>query len=144
MLQRTYFKFRTSRLYLNFKCFGTSSLRTHFLDTTLLSFRDFFGYILIAVTRSSKLWYAHSKHCFYHFETWRFVSFQSKRPIYFASNNIIKIFSQQNAPLKYVFRFLWEILILNIYTRFWCDLRIIITLIAYDSSHVNHNAFQIP
>ena len=144
MLQRIYFKFRTSRLHLNFKCFGTSSLRTHFLDTTLLSFRDFFGYILITVTRSSKLWYAHSKHCFYHFETWRFVSFQSKRPIYFASNNIIKIFSQQNAPLKYVFRFLWEILILNIYTRFWCDLRIIVTFNAFDSSHVNHSTFWIP
>ena len=84
MLQRIYFKFRTSRLHLNFKCFGTSSLRTHFLDTALLTFRDFFEYILITVTRSSKFWYAHSKHCFYHFETWRFVSFQSKRPTYFA------------------------------------------------------------
>ena len=42
MLQRIYFKFRTSRLHLNFKCFGTSSLQTHFLDTALLPLRDFF------------------------------------------------------------------------------------------------------
>ena len=96
ILQRIYFKFRTSRLHLNLKCFGTSSLRMHFLDTALLSFRDFFEYILLTVTRSSKLWYAHSKHCFYHLETWHFASFQSKRPICFASNNIIKIFSQQH------------------------------------------------
>ena len=36
-----------SRLHLNFKCFGTSPLRTHFSDTALLSFRDFFRYVPI-------------------------------------------------------------------------------------------------
>ena len=107
-------------------------------------FETSFEDILITVTRSSKLWYAHSKHCLYHFETWHLALFQSKHPTCFTSNNIIKIFSRQRGPRKYVFRFLWEILILNIYTRFWYDLRIIVTFIAYDSSHVNHDAFQFP
>ena len=144
MLQHITFKLRMSRFHLNFKCFGTSPFRTHFPDTALLLFRDFFRYVPIIATRSSKLWHAYSKHCFCYFETWRFVSFQSKRLIHLASNNIIKIFSQQNAPLKYVFRSLWEIPILNIYTRFWCDLQIIVTFNAFDSSHVNHNTFWIP
>ena len=144
MLQHITFKLWKSCFHLNFKCFGVSPFRALFPNTASLLFRDSFRYVPIIATRSSKLWYAYSKHCFCYFETWRFVSFRSKRSIHLASNNIIKIFSQQNAPLKYVFRFLWEILILNIYTRFWCDLRIIVTFIAYDSSHVNHNAFQIP
>ena len=55
MLQHITFKLRMSRFYLNFKCFGTSLFRTHFPDTALLLFRDFFRYVPIIAFRSSKL-----------------------------------------------------------------------------------------
>ena len=99
MLQHINFKLRMSRFHLNFKCFGISPFRTHFPDTTLLLFRDFFRYDPIIATRSFKLWYAYSKHCFCYFETWRFTSFRSKRLIHLASNNIIKIFSQHYSSI---------------------------------------------
>ena len=137
-------KFQTSNVPLAFE-FQMFLVLLRFerisLNTALLSFRDFFRYVPIIATRSSKLWHTYSKHCFCYFETWRFTSFRSKRLIHLASNNIIKIFSQQISPLKYVFRFLWEIPILNTYTRFWWDFRIIVTFNAFDSSHVNHNTF---
>ena len=145
MLQHITFKLWKSRFHLNFKCFGVSLLRTLFSDLASLLFRDPFGYAPKITVRSFKLWHTHSKHCFCNFEAWCFNSISIRTSSSFwILNNIIKIFSQQIAPLKYVFRFLWEIPILNIYTRFWCDLRIIVTFNAFDSSHVNHNTFWIP
>ena len=54
MLQHIIFKLRKSRFHLNFKCFDTSLFRTLFPDTALLLFRDFFRYVPIIATRSSR------------------------------------------------------------------------------------------